>query len=82
MNNGNKNIFFVEANVMNISAKFQLRPPYGLWEDAFFYYVFRKFSLSVAMETSQIQRFRQNSCLVEDYSKNISVIFFLSKYLQ
>ena len=32
MNNGNKkkkNVFFVEANVMNISAKFQLHPPYG-----------------------------------------------------
>ena len=35
MNNGNK-LFFVEANVMNISAKFQLRPPYGLSEDVCF----------------------------------------------
>ena len=26
----NKNIASVEANVMNISAKFQLYPPYGL----------------------------------------------------
>ena len=25
----NKNIIYVEANVMNIYAKFQLHPPYG-----------------------------------------------------
>ena len=30
-----KNIIFVEANVMNISAKFQLHPPYGFWGDDF-----------------------------------------------
>ena len=28
-----KKINFVEANVMNISAKFQLHPPYGCWDD-------------------------------------------------
>ena len=40
MGNGNKNTYFVEANVMNdvmnISAKFQLHPPYGFWGDDFF----------------------------------------------
>ena len=35
MGNGNKNIIYVEANVMNIYAKFQLHPPYGLWEEDF-----------------------------------------------
>ena len=33
MNNDNKNAIFVEASVMYISAKFQLYPPYGFWED-------------------------------------------------
>ena len=75
-----KNIIFVEANVMNISAKFQFHPTYGS-EEMIFEYFFCKFILSVAMETNQIQRFGQNSCLAEDYSRNISVKL-LSKYLQ
>ena len=32
---GYKNITFVEASVMNSSAKFQLHPPYGFWRDDF-----------------------------------------------
>ena len=28
-----KNVIYVEANVMNIYAKFQLHPPYGFLED-------------------------------------------------
>ena len=28
-----KTIIYVEANVMNIYAQFQLQPPYGLQED-------------------------------------------------
>ena len=58
-----KNIFVeanVIANVMNISKKFQLHPPNGLWGDDFLIY-FCKFSLSVAMATNQIKRFGQNS---------------------
>ena len=55
-----KNIIFVEANVINISAKFQLHPTYGFWGDDFEYF-FHKFSLSVAMTTNQIQQFGQNS---------------------
>ena len=50
-------------------------------EKTIFEYLFRKFSLSVAMATNQNQHFGQNSWLVEDYSKNISVKL-LSKYLQ
>ena len=45
---------------MSISAKFQLHPPYGFWGDDFLIF-FRKFSLSVAMATNQIQQFGQNS---------------------
>ena len=45
---------------MNISAKFQLHAPYGLWADDILI-LFREFILSVAMATNQIQRFGQNS---------------------
>ena len=41
------NIIFVEANLANISAKFQFYSPNG------------KFSLSDAMTTNEIQRFGQ-----------------------
>ena len=45
---------------MNISAKFQLHPPYDFWEDDYCVF-FRKFIVSVAMQTNQIQRFRKKS---------------------
>ena len=60
MSHGNKKVLFVEVNVMNISTKFQLHPPYGFWGDDFLIF-FRKFNLSVAMTTNQIQWFGQNS---------------------
>ena len=37
-----KNINFVEGNVLCKNAKFQLHPPYGFWEEEYF---FRKFTL-------------------------------------
>ena len=38
MGNDNKITIYVEANVMNMYAKFQLHPPYGFWgEDIFFF---------------------------------------------
>ena len=46
---------FVEANVMDMYAKFQFHPPNGFWEEDFwmlFFFVLRKFSLSVAMATN------------------------------
>ena len=64
---------------MNISTKFQLHPPYG----EFFFLLFHKFGVSVAMATNQ-----SNSAfltkfiwLIEYYSRNITVKL-LSKYLQ
>ena len=60
MGNGNKNIIYVEANVMNIYAKFQLHPTYGS-EKKIFLNFFKKFSLSAAMATNQNQQFGQNS---------------------
>ena len=50
-----KNTIFVEAIVMNISAKFQIYPPYRFWGDDFLIF-FGKCNLSVA---NQIQRFGQ-----------------------
>ena len=66
------NIKFVEANVMNISAKFQLHAPYGFWGDEILIF-FPEFIISVAMATNQIQQFGQNFICSEKR---------LSKYLQ
>ena len=33
-----KSIIYVEANIMNIYAKFQLHPPYGFWEDFWIFF--------------------------------------------
>ena len=52
MDNDNKNIIYVETDVINMYAKFQLQD---------FLIIFRKFTLYVAMATNQIQRFGQNS---------------------
>ena len=35
--NKKKNMIFVEANVINISTKFQLHPRYGFWGNDFFF---------------------------------------------
>ena len=48
-------MLYVEANIMNIYAKFQLHS-----EKKIFEYFFQKFSLLVAMATNQTQRFGQN----------------------
>ena len=63
--NGNKNIMFVEATVVNNSAKFQLHSPYGFRGDDFLIF-FRTFSLS-AVWTKFIR-------LLEDYSRNFLII--------
>ena len=54
-----ENTIQVEANVMNMYAKFQLQSPYDFWED--FWIFFRKFTVYVAMATNQIQWSGQNS---------------------
>ena len=48
---------YVEANAVNMYAKFQFYPPYGFWGEFFF----SKIYLDVAMAINQIQRFGQNS---------------------
>ena len=55
-----KNIIYVEANVKNIYAKYQLHPPYVFGQEDFFkYFCFVKCSLSVAMATNRNQRVGQ-----------------------
>ena len=66
MRNGNKNILFVKANVMNISTKFQLYSPYG-------------FCCPGNQSDSAV--WTKFMWLVEDYSRNISVKL-LSKRMQ
>ena len=51
-----KNIIYVEANVMNLYAKFQLHTSYSFWGEDFWIF-FQNFTLYVAMATNQIQQF-------------------------
>ena len=60
MSNCNKNIIFVEANVMNILQSFSFMP-FMASKEMIFLIFFREFILSVAMATNQIQWFGQNS---------------------
>ena len=48
-----KNNIFVEANVMNMYAMFQLHPPYDFWGKEFWIF-FRKFTIYNAMATNWI----------------------------
>ena len=75
-----KNNFFVEANVMNISEKFQLHLPYVFWVDAFWIF-FMNLSFQLPWQPINLAVWTKFICLVEDYSRNISVKL-LSKYLQ
>ena len=59
MKNSNKNAIFVDANVMNISAKFRLYPTYDLWREDFSIF-FRKFSFSVAMQPTKFKGLDKN----------------------
>ena len=64
---------FVQANVMDIPVKFRLHPPYGFWGDDFWVFL-RKFNISVAMATNQIQQYAQihifgRGLLKEQYCK-------------
>ena len=75
-----KSIIYVEANAMNIYAKFQLHLPYhNMASEKIFEYFFQTFSLSVAM--TKLAIWTKFIWLVKDYSRNISVKCF-SKHLQ
>ena len=57
MSNDNKNIIYVEANVMNSFSFISLMASV----EKILEYFFRKFTFYVAMAINQIQRFGQNS---------------------
>ena len=65
---------------MNIYAKFQLHPPYGFLEEDFWIFFSKNLAFRLTWQPIKISNLDKIH-LVEDYSSNISVIFF-SKYLQ
>ena len=65
---------------MNISAKFQLHPPYGFW-GVYFEYFFANVTFRLHGNKSNSAVWTKFICFAGDYSRNISVNF-LSKYLQ
>ena len=75
MGNDNKKINFVEANVVNIYAKFQLHPPYGFWEEDFLIFFSKIYPFGCHGNQSKSVMLIKFIWLVEDYSRNISVQF-------
>ena len=58
MGNDNKmNTIYVEANVMNIYAKFQLHPPYGFWEKRFLNIFFENLAFRLSWQPIKISDF-------------------------
>ena len=56
-----KNAIYVEADVINMFAKYQLHPPYGFWEEFFYHFRRLHITLFVDLASNQIQQFRQKS---------------------
>ena len=52
-----KNTIYVEANVMNIYAKFQLHPPYGFWEKRFLNFFFLNLAFRLPWQPIKISDF-------------------------
>ena len=70
-----KNVIYVEANVMNIYAKFQLHPPYGFRED-FLIFFFENLAFGCHGNQSKSAIWTKLIWLVQDYPRNISVELF------
>ena len=68
-----KDIFYVEANVMNKYAKFQLHPPYGFWGEDFWIFFSKIYPLCCHSNQSSSATLTKFIWIVEDYSRNISV---------
>ena len=77
-----KNNIFVEANVMNTYAKFQLHLPYGMSEEKIFEYFSKIYPLCCHGNQSNSAIWTKFIWIIEDYSRNISVKKKKSKYLQ
>ena len=68
-----KNIIYVETNVMNMYAKFQLHPHYGFWEEDFFNNFLQIYPLCCHGNQSKSAIWSKFIWIVGDYSRNISV---------
>ena len=72
MDNDNKTyIIYVEANVMNICAKFQFHAPYGFWEEDFliFLFFFENLAFQLPWQPIKSATWTKFIWLVEDYSR-------------
>ena len=72
MSKSNKN---KEANVMNISAKFQLHHPKLASEEKIFEYFFANLAFWLPWQPIKFSGLDKFICLVEDYSRNITLKF-------
>ena len=77
-----KNTIYVEANVMNMYAKFQLHPLYGFWGEDFWIFFSKIYPLCCHGNQSNSAIWTNFIWIVENYSWNISVKKNLNKYLQ
>ena len=75
-----KNTAFVEANVINISTKFQLHPPYGFWGEDFIIF-FANLAFWLPWQPIKFSSLDKTQMACRGILINISVNF-LSKYLQ
>ena len=68
-----RNNVFVEANVMNMYAKFQLHPLYEFWGEDFWRFVLKIYPLCCHGNQSNSAIWTKFIWIIEDYSRNISV---------
>ena len=68
-----KNIIYVEANVMNKYAKFQLHPPYGFLGEDFLIFFSKIYTLCCHDNQSNSAIWTKFMWIVEYYLRNISV---------
>ena len=74
MDNDNKNIIYVETNIMIMYAKFQLHSPFDFWGEDFLIFFFSKiYPLCCHGNQSNSAVWTKFIWIVEDYSRNISV---------
>ena len=72
-NDNKKKIIFLQANVTNIYAKFQLYHTYGFWGDDFLNIFFTNLAFRLPWQPKRFIGLEKNDILVEDFSGNISV---------
>ena len=76
-----KNIIYVETNVMNMYAKFQLHPLMTSEKKIFEYFFFENLVFRLPWQSIKISDLDKIHMVVDDYPRNISVKCF-SKYRQ